>query len=210
MITLPARPLLIVVSAPSGAGKTTLCERLLGEFDHIAYSVSCTTRPPREGEVDGSDYHFLTREAFERRVAAGDFVEHALVHGHFYGTLREEVGRGFAAGQHVLMDIDVQGAMQIRAFLARMPENDPLRLGFVDLFIAPPSLEVLHKRLVGRGKDPADVIARRMAMAEEELRHWADYRYLIVNDRLDASYDALRAIVLAEQHRTPSFVSRVC
>ena len=210
MIPLPPRPLLIVVSAPSGAGKTTLCERLLGEFDHIAYSVSCTTRPPREGEVDGSDYHFVSREAFQSRVEAKAFLEHALVHGHLYGTLHEEVRRGFAAGRHVLMDIDVQGAQQIRAALAQAPADDPLRVGFVDLFIAPPSLDTLQKRLVGRGKDPADVIARRLAKAEEEMRHWDEYRYLIINDRLDASYDALRAIVLAEQHRTPSFVARVC
>lgn len=191
----------MLVSAPSGGGKTTLCERLLAEFDSFAYSVSCTTRAPREGEVDGADYHFLDEASFRARMAAGDFLEHAVVHGHLYGTLREEVERAFAAGRDVLMDLDVQGAAQIRAQLARLDVAHPLRRGFVDLFIAPPSLEVLRKRLQGRGKDSAEVIERRLQHAEQELQHWRDYQYLIVNDRLDVSYDALRAIVVAERRR---------
>ena len=201
MIDLPVRPLLILISAPSGGGKTTLCERLLSEFDSITYSVSCTTRAPREGEVDGTDYFFITEEEFERRVQAGEFLEHALVHGHRYGTLREAILGGFRRGRDVLMDIDVQGARQIRAHLAASPVNDPLRAGFVDVFIAPPSIEVLRKRLQGRGKDAPAVIERRLQMAENEMAHWREYQYLIINDRLDASYDALRAIVMAEHRR---------
>jgi guanylate kinase len=201
MIELPVRSLLVVVSAPSGGGKTTLCERLLAEFDQMIYSVSCTTRPPREGEIDGTDYFFITEEEFEQRAQAGEFVEHARVHGHRYGTLRRYIDRGFATGRDVLMDIDVQGAAQIRERLAALPPHDPLRRGFVDIFIAPPSIEVLRKRLLLRGKDADAVIERRVQQAARELEQWRAYQYLIVNDRLDASYDALRAIIVAEHHR---------
>lgn len=201
MIELPARPLLLLISAPSGGGKTTLCERLIAEFDTFTYSVSCTTRAPREGEGDGTDYFFITEPEFERRVRAGEFLEHALVHGHRYGTPKRVVAEALRNGRDVLMDIDVQGAQQIRAQIAACPTDDPMRCGFVDVFIAPPSIEVLRKRLQGRGKDDAAVIERRLKMAENELPHWPEYQYLIINDRLDASYDALRAIVLAERRR---------
>jgi guanylate kinase len=201
MIELPARPLLILISAPSGGGKTTLCERLVAEFDFLTYSVSCTTRSPREGEVDGTDYFFLTEAEFDERVRAGEFLEHALVHGHRYGTLKKVIVEGFQQGRDILMDIDVQGAQQIRRQIDQCLPGDPLRRGLVDIFIAPPSIEVLRKRLQGRGKDAADVIERRVQMAENELPHWREYQYLIINDRLDASYDALRAILLAEHRR---------
>ncbi len=201
MIALPIRSLLLVVSAPSGGGKTTLCERLMAEFHQMVYSVSCTTRAPRDGEVDGTDYYFISEEEFERRVRAGEFVEHATVHGHRYGTLRRFIERGFASGRDVLMDIDVQGAAQIRGRLASLSPGDPLRRGFVDVFIAPPSIDVLRKRLLLRGKDSDAVIERRLQQAENEMERWREYRYLIVNDRLDASYDALRAIIVAEHHR---------
>jgi len=201
MIELPVRSLLVVVSAPSGGGKTTLCERLLAEFHQMVYSVSCTTRAPRDGEIDGTDYYFISEDEFTRRIDAGEFIEHANVHGHRYGTLRRFIERGFASGRDVLMDIDVQGAAQIRATLASLPPNDPLRRGFVDVFIAPPSIEVLRKRLQLRGKDADVVIERRLQQAENEMQRWTDYRYLIVNDRLDASYDSLRAIVIAEHRR---------
>ena len=201
MIELPVRSLLVVVSAPSGGGKTTLCERMLGEFHQMVYSVSCTTRAPREGEIDGTDYYFITEEEFERRAQAQEFVEHATVHGHRYGTLRRFIERGFASGRDVLMDIDVQGAAQIRQRLATLPPSDPLRRGFVDIFIAPPSIDVLRKRLHLRGKDADAVIERRLQQAEAELQRWREYKYLIVNDRLDVSYDALRSIIVAEHHR---------
>lgn len=204
MIELPIRSLLIVVSAPSGGGKTTLCERLLAEFHQMIYSVSCTTRPPREGEVDGRDYFFITEEEFDKRVKAGEFLEYATVHGYRYGTLRRFIERGFATGRDVLMDIDVQGATQIRQRLRALSPQDPLRRGFVDVFIAPPSIEVLRKRLYLRGKDSDEVIERRIRQAEEELRHFKEYQYVIVNERLDAAYDALRSIVIAEHHRATS------
>lgn len=201
MIDLPVRSLLIVVSAPSGGGKTTLCERLMAEFHQLVYSVSCTTRAPRDGETDGTDYYFISEPEFRRRVDAGEFLEYANVHGHLYGTLRRYVEKGFASGRDVLMDIDVQGAAQIRERLATLAPSDPLRRGFVDVFIAPPSIEVLRKRLLLRGKDTDEVIERRLRQAENELQRWPEYRYLIVNDRLDASYDALRSIIVAEHRR---------
>jgi len=200
MIDLPARPLLLIVSAPSGAGKTTLCDRLLAEFDNLVYSVSCTTRAPREGEEDGVDYHFITRDAFEQKIKAGDFLEHAIVHDNLYGTPRSEVLAAFSRGHHMLMDIDVQGARQIRRTLAEAPVDDPLRCGFVDVFIAPPSLDALRQRLVARGKDSDATIERRIQRATDELKHWQDYRFIIVNDSIDVSYDALRSIFISEQH----------
>lgn len=202
MIEIPHRPLLIVVSAPSGTGKTTLCDRLLAEFHStMIYSVSCTTRPPREGEVDGSDYFFVTDEEFQRRVDAGEFVEHAHVHGFWYGTLRRFITDGFREGKDVLMDIDVQGAAQLRSLIATLPKDDVLRRGFLDVFIAPPSLDVLRKRLQGRAKDSEAVIERRLQQVESEMSHWNAYQYFIINDRLDASYDALRSMIIAEHHR---------
>jgi guanylate kinase len=202
MITTNVRSLLIVVSAPSGAGKTTLCDRLLGEFhSSMIYSISCTTRAPREGEVDGREYFFLTEESFQRKLDAGEFIEHANVHGNHYGTLKRFIDKGFSSGRDVLMDLDVQGAAQIRDFIARAPANDPIKNAFVDVFIGPPSLDILRKRLEGRGKDAPEVIERRLRQAEAEMSQWDKYRYFILNDRLDASYDALRSIVLAERHR---------
>ncbi|MFH0908656.1 MAG: guanylate kinase [bacterium] len=201
MIEMPRRPLLLVVSAPSGAGKTTLCDRLLAEFDGIHYSVSCTTRAPREGDVDGRDYFFISEAEFRAKVAAGEFLEHADVHGAMYGTLRRFITDGFAAGKDVLMDIDVQGAAQIREQVRAARDGDPLKQAYVDIFIAPPSIDVLRKRLQSRGKDSDAVIERRVKQAELELSHWAEYQYLIVNDRLDVSYDTLRSVVLAERHK---------
>lgn len=208
MIRFDRQPLLVVVSAPSGAGKTTLCDRLITEYQNISYSVSCTTRPPREGEVDGLSYIFLTPDEFQRRVQAGEFLEHAVVHGNHYGTLRKTVYEALARGQDVLMDIDVQGAEQIRAAVAT--EQDTLSLGdaYVDIFIAPPSMKDLQLRLWGRGKDDQDVIKRRLARAQDELQCWRDYQYVIVNDRLDDSYHVLRSIFCAEQHRVSRCTAR--
>jgi guanylate kinase len=201
MITVQSTPLLIVVSAPSGTGKTTLCDRLLAEFDTVAYSVSCTTRPPRDGEEDGRNYHFLSDAAFEQRAARGDFLEQAEVHGHRYGTLKQDVRAAMAGGRDVLMDIDVQGAEQVRRFAAGGADNEWVRTAYVDVFILPPSLASLEGRLTRRGLDADAVIARRMQRAEAELARWSDYRYVIVNDQLDRAYEALRAVFLAERHR---------
>ncbi len=202
MIKSPARSLLLVVSAPSGAGKTTLCDRLSADFhSSMIYSISCTTRQPREGEVDGREYFFITEEQFKKKLDAGEFIEHANVHGHLYGTLKRFIEKGFSSGRDVLMDIDIQGAAQIRDYIRRAPANDPIKNSFVDVFIGPPSLEVLRKRLLGRAKDTTEVIDRRMRQAEAEMAHWREYKYYILNDRLDSSYDALRSIVIAEHHR---------
>ena len=189
------RTLLVVVSAPSGAGKTTLCERLLSEHGDFVYSVSCTTRPPRGAEVNGRDYHFLTPLEFECRLADGEFLEHASVHGYRYGTLVSTVRQGLAAGRHVLMDIDVQGARQIRAHIEGLPPDDPMRRGFVDIFIAPPSIDVLRQRLEARGEDDAETIARRVANAEREMADRELYQHVIVNDDLDTAYRQLKEAV---------------
>jgi guanylate kinase len=200
MIDPEHRPLLIVISAPSGTGKTTLCDRLISEFRSMKYSVSCTTRQPRDGEIDGVDYHFITPELFEAKVRAGEFLEHAEVHGQRYGTMREGVLRNLRSGLDVLMDIDVQGAAQIRHAITQAPAGDLLRRGYLDVFLAPPSLDILHARLKGRGKDADDVIERRMKQAEKELSCWREYDYFLINDRLDATYDILRSIIIAEHH----------
>jgi guanylate kinase len=196
------RPLLIVVSAPSGAGKTTLCDRLLAERSSMVYSISCTTRTPRGDEVDGRDYHFLSVPEFERRVVAGEFIEHAMVHGNRYGTLRQTVLESLSAGKDVLMDIDVQGAALIRA--AAQGGEGLLKKGYVDIFIAPPSLEALRLRLTARNEDTPEVIERRVKNAVAEMARWREYQYLVINDKLDKAYDDLRAVVRAEHCRTGS------
>lgn len=195
------RPLLLVVSAPSGGGKTTLCNRLRAEFPGLAYSVSCTTRAPRGAEQQDVHYHFLTPAEFERRSQAGLFLEQATVHGNRYGTLRSEVEAALAAGRDILMDIDVQGAAQMRAAARAATPGSPLRRAFVDIFILPPSETVLRQRLTGRGEDDPATIERRLANARREMEGWRDYRYAIVNDDLASAYDRLRAVVLAERAR---------
>jgi guanylate kinase len=193
------KPLLIVISAPSGAGKSTLCDWLLAAHPGIAYSVSCTTRAPRGGEVDGVHYHFLTPDAFERRVQAGAFLEHAKVHGNRYGTLMLTVRQAMQQGKSLLMDIDVQGARQVRAALASLPPTDLMVNGFVDIFVHPPSLEELRRRLEGRGEDAAAVIEQRLANAATELADAGLYRYQLVNDDLGRAQRELAAIIRKEQ-----------
>jgi len=192
---------MMVVSAPSGAGKTTLCERLASEFPTIVYSVSCTTRKPRIGEIDGKNYTFVSEEEFQRRIEASVFLEYARVHGAWYGTPRDRLRAALMEGHDVIMDLDVQGAASVRGFIQQAAGSDPLKQSYVDVFIAPPSIEDLQLRLFGRGKDDAEVITRRLEEAREELGRWREYQYVILNDRLDDSYDALRAIFLAEHHR---------
>ncbi|MEI6210478.1 MAG: guanylate kinase [bacterium] len=189
------KPLLIVISAPSGAGKTTLCERLLQDYPEITYSISCTTREPRGEEEDSVDYYFLTVEEFARHVAAGDFLEHATVHGNSYGSLKEPVYAAFAEGQCVLMDIDVEGAGQVREHVASLPPADPMRAGFVDIFVRPPSLEALRERLELRGEDSEATIERRMQNAARETERAGEFRYHVLNDNLEIAYRELCGIV---------------
>jgi len=195
------KPLLIVVSAPSGAGKSTLCRRLLAECACIAYSVSCTTRPLRGTEVNGRDYWFLSREQFAERVASGDFIEYAEVHGSMYGTLKETVAEALTAGQSVLMDIDVQGARQVRQHVHECPDGDVFREGFVDIFISPPSVEALRERLESRGEDAPEEIQRRIENAQGEMMSRAEYGHVIINEDLDTAYDELRRVIDEEKQR---------
>lgn len=188
--------MLLVVSGPSGSGKTTLCRRL-ADTGAVRYSISCTTRAPRAGELDGRDYHFLSRADFEERLAAGHFLEHALVHGNLYGTLQSEVVDHLKDGGDVVMDIDVQGATQIRQC------TDPLiRLAFVDLFVMPPSAEELRNRLSGRNTDSEQIIATRMANALGEMNHWAEYQYVLRSASREEDYERFVALVTAERMRS--------
>lgn len=187
--------ILLVVSGPSGSGKTTLC-RQLADSGEAHYSISCTTRQPRPGEVNGKDYHFLTREDFQQRISEGDFLEHAEVHGNLYGTLRSEVSAYLRAGTDVVMDIDVQGAAQVRAC-----EDEEIRRAFVDLFVMPPSEEELHNRLAGRGTDSAEVIALRMTNALEEMGHWRLYGHRLLSSTRTEDYARFLALVTAERMR---------
>jgi len=174
-----------VITGPSGVGKGTLIRSLRERMPELELSVSATTRPPRPGEVDGVDYWFLTAGEFERRVEAGEFVEHAIYSGHRYGTLRSEVERRTRAGRPVVLEIEVQGARQVRASL---PDA-------VQIFIAPPSLDALRARLIGRGTDDPEAVEARLGVAEEELAAQAEFRHVVVNDRLEDAVAELVAIV---------------
>jgi guanylate kinase len=193
-------PVVLVVSAPSGAGKTTLCQRLLAEQPRLRYSVSCTTRPPRPGEVEGVSYHFLAEADFRARLDRGEFLEHAQVYRNFYGTLRRTVEAHLEAGYDVLMDVDVQGARQLRARAAAEPDT-PFGRAYADVFITPPDETELRRRLESRATDAPEVIERRMAAARAEMAAGGEYRYLVVNDHLDAAFADFRAVLVAEQLR---------
>ncbi len=185
---------LFVLTAPSGAGKTTLAHALRAADPALHFSVSFTTRAPRAGEQDGRDYCFVDRARFEAMIAADELLEHAQVFGNYYGTGRGQVEGQTRAGRHVLLDIDWQGARQVRA---HMPES-------VLIFILPPSLAELERRLRGRGTDAEDVIRRRLAEARDDMGHWPEFDFVVVNDQVDAALGALRAIIAGQgaDHRT--------
>ena len=191
-------PLFLVLTAPSGAGKSTLVRMLRDEFPSVVYSVSCTTRAPRGEERDGVAYHFLSDEECDRRGAAGEFLEHAVVHGHQYGTLRSAVEGPLAEGRWVVMDIDVAGAAQVREIVGRMPAESPVRRGFLDLFIDVPSMEELRRRLEKRGEDAPEVIETRLRNAEGERARKGEFAAVVVNDDLARAYAELRAAALAK------------
>jgi len=189
---------LFIISAPSGAGKTSLVHALLNINPQINLSVSYTTRNPRPGERDGKDYHFVSRETFTEMTKRGDFLESAEVYGNLYGTSQKWISQEIAKGQDILLEIDWQGAAQVRKLF---PEC-------VSIFILPPSLEALEQRLKGRGKDNAEVIAKRMAAVREDVSHVAEFDYVIINDNLNEALRELNAVTLSARLRGARQLSR--
>ena len=187
--------LLLILSSPSGAGKTTLTRKLLDRFPELRFSVSHTTRSPRANEVDGKDYHFTDRATFQSMIAKGAFLEWAEVHGNLYGTSNAEIDRARATPGcgGMIFDIDYQGARQMRA----------QREDIVGIFILPPSMEELERRLRGRRSETEESVQRRFAVAQREIEHYALFDYLVVNDDIERAFDQLRGIVLAERAKRP-------
>jgi len=197
--TLPmVSPLLVLISAPSGGGKTTLCQQLLGARPHMTRAVTCTTRAPRQGEQDGVDYFFLDADSFLKRVQAGNFLEHATVYGNSYGTLKGEVLGKLRQGKDVLLNVDVQGAATIRQ---RAEEDPELKRALVSVFLTPASLDVLEGRLKKRGTDSPAVIQKRLAVARQEIAQWKNFDYLLISSTIREDLRRMQAIVEAEQMR---------
>jgi guanylate kinase len=191
-VAIPRRGLMLVLSSPSGAGKTSISRALLDSEDSLVMSVSVTTRPKRPGEVPGRDYHFIDSDSFGLMVNRGELLEHAKVFDHYYGTPREAVENALNEGRDVLFDIDWQGTQQLR---------EAARSDLVAVFILPPSTRELEKRLKLRAQDSAQVVARRMAKAADEMSHWPEYDYVVVNRDLAASVGEIRSILAAERLR---------
>jgi len=187
--------ILLVVSGPSGSGKTTLCRRIASEGE-AHYSISCTTRAPRPGETDGHDYHFLSREQFIAKREAGEFLESAEVHGNLYGTLSSEVIDHLQAGRDVVMDLDVQGAQQVRQC-----KDSTITQALLDLFVMLEKEDELRSRLSGRGTDAVDVIELRMKNAIEETRHWPEYTYRLLSGTQEQDYERFKSLITAERMR---------
>jgi guanylate kinase len=184
------RGLAFVISAPAGTGKTTLAQRLTQEFPSVVMSISCTTRKPRPGEIPQKDYIFMGIDAFERKITEGDFLEYVKLYGYYYGTSRAWVQDQLNSGKHVLLTIDTQGALQLKD-----------KFPAVSIFIRPPSLSELRKRLTQRQTESPEVIEERLAWAQRELDAARNYDYDIINDDLDVAYGVLRSILIAEEHR---------
>lgn len=187
------RGLLIILSSPSGAGKSTLAKRLMAWDDSLRFSVSATTRPPREGEVDGREYDFRSHDAFAEMIAAGEMLEHAEVFGNYYGSPKGPVVAAMEAGRDTLFDIDWQGGQQVR--------NSSLGKDVISIFILPPSIAELERRLRTRGQDSDAVITDRMRKSRDEISHWAEYDYVLINDDLDVTEQRLRSIIAGERLR---------
>lgn len=186
------RGLLLVLSSPSGAGKSTIANRLLDTDDNLILSVSVTTRPKRPNEIDGTHYHFIDDAEFEAMIERNELLEHATVFGHHYGTPRAAVEAALDAGQDILFDVDWQGAQQL---------GDHMGDDLVQVFVLPPCAETLHDRLRSRASDPEDVVLHRMSRASDEMSHWDAYDYVVVNENLDVSVEGIRAILGAERLR---------
>jgi guanylate kinase len=189
----PRKGLLLILSSPSGAGKSTLARKLMAWDANLAFSVSATTRAPRAGEVDGREYYFKTRVQFEDMVAAGDMLEHAEVFGNLYGSPRAPIEAAMAAGRDTIFDIDWQGGQQIR--------SSALGRDVVSIFVLPPSIADLDARLRGRGQDSDEVIAARMEKSQNEISHWAEYDYVIVNREIEIAFAQMVTILQAERMR---------
>ncbi|MSR42766.1 MAG: guanylate kinase [Pedosphaera sp.] len=190
--------LLIVLSAPSGGGKTTLCTQLLAANTHVDRAVTCTTRAPRGGECDGVDYFFLTREVFEQKLAAGEFLEHANVYGNFYGTLKSEVLAKLRAGRDVLLAIDVQGAASVRAIAQ---QDEEFRHALATVFLTPESAAVLEQRLHNRGEDAPEAVQKRLAVARQEVAQWVYFDYLIYSTSVAEDLRRMQTVLDAEKMR---------
>jgi len=192
-------PLLILISAPSGGGKTTLCHQLLAACPGVTRAITCTTRPPRPGEQDGVDYYFLDASSFLKRVQAGNFLEHATVYGHSYGTLKAEVLGKLRQGHDVLLNVDVQGAATIREKAQTDPE---LKHALLTVFLTPPSLAILEERLQKRGTDSPAVVQKRLGVARQEIAQWKHFDYLLISASIQEDLGRMLAIVEAEKTRT--------
>ena len=194
-----ASPLLVLISAPSGGGKTTLCQHLLAARPEMPRVVTCTTRPPRAGERDGADYYFLDAGSFLKRVQAGNFLEHATVYGNSYGTLKAEVLGKLRHGKDVLLNVDVQGAATIREKAQEVPE---LKRALISVFLTPPSLSIVEERLRKRGTDSPAVIQKRLGVARQEIAHWRHFDYLLLSASIDEDMRRMMAIIEAEKLRS--------
>lgn len=194
--------LLVVISGPSGAGKGTICKKLLKDMNDLELSVSATTRNPREGEIEGISYYFIDEEEFKKRIKNEEFLEYAKVYGNFYGTPKKEVFEHLKAGDDIILEIDTQGALQVK-------KNYPMG---VFIFILPPTLTELKNRIEGRGTDSREVILRRMECAYEELSYAFEYDYIVLNDQVDAATEKVKHIILAEKNkviRNKAIISKI-